>query len=130
MAIVALDATDARVVYAKVAGPAALLIAKLHKISERKGTARANVKDALDVFRLLRGVPTADFAARYRRVLADERSHEAAERGRVLVADLLHRGGAASTMAAAAATGFIDPDEVRLSCELLSQDLVAALARP
>jgi hypothetical protein len=34
--------TDPRRVTAKVAGPGALLVAKLFKISERKGTARAN----------------------------------------------------------------------------------------
>jgi hypothetical protein len=43
----------ARVVRAKVAGPGALLVAKLFKIHERRGTARANDKDALDVLRVL-----------------------------------------------------------------------------
>lgn len=43
-----------RVVRAKVAGPAALLVAKVFKIHERRGSARANDKDALDVLRILR----------------------------------------------------------------------------
>ena len=44
-------ATDSRRIAAKVAGPGALLVAKLFKISERKGTERSNDKDALDVLR-------------------------------------------------------------------------------
>jgi len=47
----------------RVAGPAALLISKLHKISDRSGTARASDKDAYDVLRLMRGTTTEDMAA-------------------------------------------------------------------
>ncbi len=60
LTLTALDPDDARSLEAKVAGPAGLLVAKLHKIDERKGTARANDKDALDVLRLLRGVSTGE----------------------------------------------------------------------
>ena len=46
-----------------VAGPAALLVAKVHKIAERAGTAdRVSGKDALDVLRLLRATDTATLA--------------------------------------------------------------------
>ncbi len=56
--IQALDDEDARAFEVAVAGPAALLVAKLHKISERASTTdRSNDKDALDVLRLLRAVP-------------------------------------------------------------------------
>jgi hypothetical protein len=45
---------DTRSIAVRVAGPAALLVAKVHKISERVGTARQKDKAALDVLRLLR----------------------------------------------------------------------------
>ncbi len=49
-----------------VAGPAALLVAKVHKIAERTtGTAdRVSDKDALDLLRLLQATETATLAAR------------------------------------------------------------------
>lgn len=127
LALRALDPGDARVIEAKVAGPAGLLVAKLHKIEERKGTARANDKDALDVFRLLRGVPTDDFAARIWRVLADPRSAQAGRRGLALLPALFGRGGEGAEMAARAVADVMDAAEVRLACALLTEDLVAAL---
>ncbi|MCB9670792.1 MAG: hypothetical protein H6734_15030 [Alphaproteobacteria bacterium] len=42
---------DLRSIEVAVAGPGALLVAKVFKIVERRGTARSNDKDALDVFR-------------------------------------------------------------------------------
>ena len=46
-----------------VASLSALLVAKLHKIGERGQSAdRLEDKDALDVLRVLRAVPTADVA--------------------------------------------------------------------
>ena len=80
MRLAALDA-DTRTFDVRVAGPAALLVAKLHKISERHGTDRQSDKDALDVLRLLRGTETDDLAARYAKLLADRRSAEAARAG-------------------------------------------------
>ena len=53
-----------------VAGPAALLVSKVHKIAERAGDRVAD-KDALDVLRLLRAADTATLAAR----LADLADH-------------------------------------------------------
>lgn len=127
LALRALDPGDARVIEAKVAGPAGLLVAKLHKLEERKGTARANDKDALDVFRLLRGVPTDDFAARMRHVLEDARSAEAGRRGLALLPALFSRGGEGAEMAARAVADVMDAAEVRLACALLAEDLVTAL---
>jgi hypothetical protein len=65
--ITALDATDTRTATIWVAGPSALLVAKLHKIGERVGGQdRVRDKDALDVLRLLRAVETEDMADRLR----------------------------------------------------------------
>jgi hypothetical protein len=53
----------------KVAGPAALLVAKLHKIAERVDEPdRAVDKDALDVLRVLRAVPIETLAGGLRRL--------------------------------------------------------------
>src|SRR5437016_6207184 len=65
--ITSLDATDTRTATIWVAGPSALLVAKLHKIGERVGGQdRVRDKDALDVLRLLRAVETEDIADRLR----------------------------------------------------------------
>ena len=123
----ALDPADARVLNVKVAGPAGLLIAKLYKIDERKGTSRANDKDALDVFRLLRGISTEELAGRMRRILSDPRSAEAGQRGFRLLQALFGRGGEGAEMAARAIAGVMDAAEVRLACELLVADLLSML---
>lgn len=59
-----LDESDTRTHTIEVAGPAALLISKMLKIAERaEGAARRqDDKDAFDIFRLLRKVPTKDLA--------------------------------------------------------------------
>jgi len=57
--ITCLDPTDTRTATVWVAGPAALLVAKIHKIAERVVTQdRVRDKDALDVLRLLRAIGT------------------------------------------------------------------------
>ena len=60
---------DGRVHMIRVAGPAALLVAKLHKIAERaEDVDRLQDKDALDVLRLLQTVPTSTLATDLRRL--------------------------------------------------------------
>ncbi len=57
MTIPALEASDGRTFEVAVAGRAALLVAKLHKLNERQGTqGRLNDKDALDIYRLLQSM--------------------------------------------------------------------------
>ena len=63
-----LEAADTRTFDVSVAGIAALLVAKLHKIAERKDApARLQDKDALDILRLLRFAETG-----FHRFHADE----------------------------------------------------------
>jgi hypothetical protein len=69
-----LDPGDPRAFDVAVAGPAALLVAKRHKIAERVGTKRAEDKDALDVLRLLRGMDAKTLAARLVALENDPRS--------------------------------------------------------
>lgn len=121
--------SDPRQIEAKVAGPGALLVAKLFKINERKGTSRSSDKDALDVLRLLQGVETDVIAGCLQRILYDERSRAGGERALVLFSDFFGtRGSEGATMAARATSPLMDEAEVRLRCELLAQDLLAALS--
>jgi hypothetical protein len=63
--IAALSPADARTVEMWVAGSGALLVAKVHKISERVGEVdRIRDKDALDVLRLLRSTGMNDLRSR------------------------------------------------------------------
>ena len=65
MDVRSLSSTDRRSFHTKVAGPAALLVAKAHKIQERLGVkSRERSKDAYDVYRLLRGFKTTILAER------------------------------------------------------------------
>lgn len=62
----ALDPADLRKVSVKVAGPAALLVAKVYKIMDREvNTGRLRDKDALDIFRLLQAVETDNLKMRF-----------------------------------------------------------------
>lgn len=71
--IEALDSSDDRSVTMWVAGPGALLVAKIHKIAERgKDADRVRDKDALDVLRLLRAIDTETIASRLRRLRDDD----------------------------------------------------------
>ncbi|MGH7912777.1 MAG: hypothetical protein ACREQM_04890 [Candidatus Dormibacteraceae bacterium] len=82
----AFDPGDSRTAHIWVAGPAALLVAKVHKIAERTGAQdRVRDKDALDVLRLLRAVSTEELAARIGSLL---RSDIAAEVTRAAVGQL------------------------------------------
>lgn len=121
---------DARAHEMRVAGSAALLVAKIHKIVDRAGTPdRAKDKDALDVLRLLQAVSTDDLAAGLRRLLSEaiaaEVTHGAIEHLRVLFA----AAGIGAEMAARAVVPLEDPDTIKASCGALASDLVAALAR-
>nr|WP_255216261.1 GSU2403 family nucleotidyltransferase fold protein [Pseudenhygromyxa sp. WMMC2535] len=119
---------DPRRITAKVAGPGALLVAKLFKISERKGTARANDKDALDVLRILQGIETETLAESIALMHGDERSRAATERATELFEELFGtRGSEGSVMAARATQPLMDEDQVRLTCEVLAGDLLAVL---
>jgi len=73
MQLEALDPADKRVLDMRVAGPAALLVAKVFKIADRVGTTRSIDKDALDTYRLLRGTDRQELAARYQKLLSDIR---------------------------------------------------------
>jgi len=126
----ALATTDPRGFQVRVAGPAALLVAKLHKIHERTGTARGSDKDALDVLRLLRGTSTEDVAERYARLREDARSSLVAEEALDLLEPLFaDRRGVGIEMILRGTAGLVDPDEITASCVALRGDLLAEVRR-
>ena len=130
MSVAALDASDSRVFDIRVAGSAALLVAKVHKIQERAGTARSTDKDALDVLRLLRGTTTGDLAGRMRRLLADDTAGPVAEEALDLFRlQFAKRAGEGIEMAVRAAGVLGDPAEIAASCEVLAGDLLREAGR-
>ncbi len=130
MKVAALEASDAREYDIRVAGPAALLVAKVFKINDRRDTDRQNDKDALDVIRLLRGTTTAGLAGRMKRALEDARSAVVAKAGMdLLQRDFGMRDGLGVQMAIRAVGVLADHDELAASCEVLVRDLVNALER-
>lgn len=130
MVLQALDPTaDPRQFEVSVAGPAALLVAKLHKINDRLDTpSRRDNKDAHDVYRLLRAIETQEFVDAIGRLLEDgvgaDVTHEALGQLGELFADGADARG--SLMAGAAEEIVGDPVAVSESVALLAQDLLEA----
>ncbi|QYC38221.1 hypothetical protein Nocox_02955 [Nonomuraea coxensis DSM 45129] len=132
MDVTALDSADTRVYGVRVAGPAALLVAKLHKIAERVAVPhRLNDKDAHDMYRILIDADTAELAATFRLLAHDPISGEVTEQAVEHLATLFATGPDAlgSMMAGRAEEGIGEPETVALATSLLAADLVQALER-
>ncbi|MEV4242872.1 hypothetical protein AB0J63_05625 [Streptosporangium canum] len=130
MDVAALDKSDTRTYQVRVAGPAALLIAKLHKIAERAVLPhRLNDKDAHDAYRILIDTDTADLASTFsvlrREPVSSEITNQALEHLVTLFATGPDALGA--SMAGRAEEGIGEPETVALSTSLLAADLVTAL---
>ena len=133
VAVNALDDADRRSYMIAVAGPAALLVSKLHKIEERlaegKGH-RLDDKDALDVLRLLQAVATATLAQGFLVLVQDAIAKEVtAETLTSLRTHFATPQGAGSQMAVRAAGPLADPAAIAASCAVLTMDLLQAVAR-
>ncbi len=131
MTIRALAADDGREVEVRVAGPAALLVAKLHKLGERQATPERLVdKDAYDIYRLLVAVPTQDLAAALVRLLADELAADVTRAALDFLADMFGNADAVGSLMAGRAEELVgDPAVVAAACAALAGDLLAAVAR-
>lgn len=81
----ALEETDDRSVWCRVAGPSALLVAKAHKIQDRlePGTRldRQKDKDALDMYRIALAVPESRLVPSFLALVNDNRSATATQDG-------------------------------------------------
>jgi hypothetical protein len=129
--ITALESSDLRRFELLVAGPAALLVSKLHKLGDRQddGT-RLDDKDAHDVYRLMRAVPTAVFAEKMEVLQRDP----VAGGVTVVAVDLLDSlfgtpQSLGSSMAGRAEVLIGDPDVTSTAAASLALDLLEALGR-
>lgn len=123
-------ALDSREFEVAVAGPAALLVAKMHKIHDRIDTPpRSDNKDAHDVYRLLRAVETPVFVEAIGRLLNEAVSGEVTRDALGQLRELFAKGARArgSLMAGAAEELVGDPSAVSESVALLAEDLLEAL---
>lgn len=130
MEILALDESDSRRCKALVAGPSALLVAKLHKIAERLDSpGRLNDKDAHDIYRLLVSIETAEITNRLCELLENSVSQAVTQEGLEHLESLFASGPDAigSVMAGRAEEGIGDPYNVSLSVSLLAADILAAV---
>lgn len=127
----ALDAADRRTFTVQVAGPAALLVSKLHKINDRRlegRVSRLDDKDALDVLRLLRAVTTAALASSLTTLRATPPADVVTTEAIHVLNELFgNMRGAGCVMAARAGGALVDPDEIAASASALALDLLAAL---
>jgi nucleotidyltransferase-like protein len=131
MTVHSLAADDKRAYTVNVANPAALLIAKLHKLGDRQQSpGRLHDKDAHDIYRLLIAVPTDDLALALRRLRADELAGAATDAALVLLANLFANGSSStgSQMAGRAEEGIGDPEVVSASATTLASDLLEAMS--
>ncbi|MBI4484989.1 MAG: hypothetical protein HY655_03165 [Acidobacteria bacterium] len=126
--ITALDTDDQRTFSVAVAGPAALLIAKLHKIAERlseREQRRLDDKDALDILRLVQAIDTSTLAAAIRKLLEADVAREVTQAALQILRDHFTDPRAGGPQMAVRAAGALMPaDEVALSCATLASDLV------
>lgn len=91
MAIGALETGDTRLYDVKVAGAAALFVAKAHKIHDRLTSSRpgrANDKDAADVYRLMQATSPTEVAVRLKELRKDAVAGPVTEAGISHLADL------------------------------------------
>ena len=125
----ALEPEDRRSFNVSVAGPAALLVSKITKISERaEHPSRQSDKDALDILRLLRAFSTEELHRRMERLLEDPVSADATAQ----VLDVMPRlfgtpERMGCVMAGRAAEPLEPSDVIAASLAALAQDLIAAM---
>lgn len=130
MEVSALDSADDRVVVVEVAGVAALVVAKMHKIGDRVAGGRPDRlsdKDAADVYRIMQTAGAADVGATMRDLLhqplsADVTRH-ALDQMRALFG---RRGGEGVVMAQRALRLAIDEEQIATLCVAFTEQLLAA----
>jgi hypothetical protein len=124
----ALEPGDARTFGVLVAGLAAMLVAKLHKIAERKNDpSRLQLKDALDVLRILRFDSTAHLSSALSQLAQDPIAGEVTRVSRTFLSELFgDRSAVGSQMAARSTAGLEDEVAIAMSCEVLTQRLLEA----
>ena len=125
--LTALEAVDGRVFTVRVAGSAALLVAKVIKVEERRSQPhRLSAKDGLDVLRILQAAETEPLARRLAELTADPL---AGSTTRKAIQSLSDHGtdpdGPLATLAAQAVGILADPATITGSLTALVEDLLA-----
>lgn len=122
---------DRRSYLVRVAGPGAILVAKLHKIGERGDDGRAQNKDAHDLYRLLVATPTTQMAEVVSRLLADDFSAQVTKEALANLDELFASGPDAlgASMAGKAEAGVGQPDVASASVSALARELLEAVGR-
>lgn len=125
----ALNPNGLRVMTAKVAGPAALLVSKLHKLRERVDQpGRLVDKDAHDIYRLLVATETPALAERLRELGKDELAGPVTVTATTYLRELFAMPTALGAIMAGRAeetAGY--PEGAAVAATLLANDLLAAL---
>ena len=128
MQIQSLDPRVERSVAMLVAGPAALLVAKVHKLAERAGSGdRATDKDALDILRLLQDTDTDTLAGGLARLRDNELSAAVTAEALSQLRPLFGTPQAVGIRMAIRAVGLnADEEVIAASFAVLVSDLLAA----
>ena len=129
MIIAALDEADNRRIEIRVAGLAALLVTKLHKVAERRDDPRRQKpKDALDIYRILASSSPNSLAQHLALLRQDGRSAGVTEQALRYLREMFGTGSASgSQLAGVAVVPLEDPDTIAESVSALAQDLFALL---
>lgn len=116
----------------RVAGPAALLVAKVIKIEDRSEQPnRRQPKDGLDVLRLLQASETRSLAARLAQLAGDPLAGEVTRAAMTALASQGRRfDGPLAMLVALAVGGLADPATATESLVVLIEDLLAAYEGP
>lgn len=129
MTVPALDPEDVRRVEVEVAGVAALIVAKAHKIHDRLATGRADRlsdKDAADVVRIMQSVSPRDVGATLARLRQHSIAGAPTETALAYLADLFgRRAGDGVAMAQRALRLAIPPDQVATLCVSFAERALA-----
>ena len=131
MTVAALDPADERAYEVRVAGSAALLVAKAHKIGERvdDDPGRLVDKDAHDMYRIFLVTSTEALAQDMRGLLNDELAGATTAQAVEFLREHFATGPAAigSIMAGRTEEGVGEPETVALQTSTLAADLVRSL---
>ena len=123
------ETQDPRRIHVNVAGPAALLVAKAHKLGERLATPqRLMAKDAGDVFRLFEATALGELVRVMRTLLTDERSADATVSSLAFIRQLFATPRAPGTRLAVQALGVaVDESTVVSTMTTYTHDLLEQL---
>ena len=129
MMIGSLSTEDHRSFDLQVAGPAALLVAKIHKLRDREGSPRLNNKDAFDVYRLLFAIQARELGKEAAALLGDHLSREVTEEALAEFGELFGTEAGTGTELVVDHVGPLeDPAFIAASVVALGQDFLDAVA--